>query len=289
MAPQQTLQPPQHQHMQPGAQAEMNPSPCMENPNYRAAKKLEGKVAFISGGDSGIGQATAVAFGKEGAKVAFSYLDEREQADVNKTTERLTQLGADPLALAGDLADVQVCQQHIQRVVDRYGQLDILVCNAAQQYVRQELTDLPDDQFEHTLRVNVLSAFRLIKAALPHMKERSSIIITISVVAYHGYPTMVDYAASKGALRAMIYSLSNQLVEKGIRINGVAPGPIWTPLIPASFPPEQVAKFGSQTPMKRAGQPCEVAPAYVYLASYEDSSFVTGQVLHVNGGELVDG
>ncbi len=278
--------PPQHQSRQPGIEAEMNPRPIFDDPNYTGSGKLAGKVAFISGGDSGIGRAVAVAFAKEGANVAISYLDEK--TDAEETKQLIEAKGTKCILLPGDIGEETNCKKMIEETISEFGQLDILVNNAAWQVVQNSIEDITAEQLEQTFRTNIFSCFHFVKAALPHLKKGSSIINTTSVTAYHGHEQLVDYSSTKGAMVTFTRSLSMQLVKKGIRVNGVAPGPIWTPLIPASFPADQVASFGSNSPMKRAGQPFELAPAYVYLAS-NDSSYVSGQVIHVNGGEIVNG
>lgn len=278
--------PPQHQDKQPGIEAMMKPRPIFDDPNYKASEKLSGKVAFISGGDSGIGRAVAIAFAKEGANVAIAYLDETE--DATETKQLIEAKGTQCLLLQGDVAEETICVKMIEDTVNQFGQLDILVNNAAWQIVQNNIKNISTEQLERTFRINIFSCFHFVKAALPHLKQGSSIINTASVTAYHGHEQLVDYSSTKGAMVTFTRSLSMQLAGQGIRVNGVAPGPIWTPLIPASFPASQVASFGSKTPMKRAGQPFELAPAYVYLAS-DDSSYVSGQMIHINGGEIVNG
>lgn len=278
--------PPQHQTKQPGIEAEMKPRPIFDDPNYKGSGKLSGKVAFISGGDSGIGRAVAIAFAKEGANIAIGYLD--ETVDAEETKQLVEAKGVQCYLIQGDIASEATCQKMIDDTVKKFGQLHILVNNAAWQVVQNTITNITATQLERTFQINIFSCFHFIKAALPHLKEGSSIINTTSVTAYHGHEQLVDYSATKGAMVTLTRSLSMQLVRQGIRVNGVAPGPIWTPLIPASFPASQVASFGSNTPMKRAGQPFELAPAYVFLAS-NDSSYISGQIIHVNGGEIVNG
>lgn len=278
--------PPQHQQKQPGLEAEMTPRPIFDDPNYVSSGKLNEKVALITGGDSGIGRAVAIAFAKEGANVAIAYLD--EVADAEETKQLVEAKGVQCLLLQGDIADASVCSKMVSDTVSQFGQLDILVNNAAMQIVQNNISNITVEQLERTFQVNIFSFFYFVKAALPHLKQGSSIINTASVTAYHGHEQLVDYSATKGAIVTFTRSLSMQLVGQGIRVNGVAPGPIWTPLIPASFPATQVANFGSNTPMKRAGQPFELAPTYVFLAS-NDSSYISGQIIHVNGGEIVNG
>lgn len=286
MPEEQPLQPPQHQDEQPGHESEMTPKPKADDPQYRGSGKLQGKVALITGGDSGIGRAAAIAFAKEGADVAIVYLNEHD--DAKETKQTVEQLGRRALAIAGDIGDEAFCQQAVQQTVDEFGKLDILVNNAAEQHPQQSIEDISAEQLERTFRTNIFSMFFLTKAALKHLKEGSAIINTTSVTAYKGSPQLLDYSSTKGAIVAFTRSLSQSLVEKGIRVNGVAPGPIWTPLIPSTFPEEKVASFGKQVPMGRAGQPEEVAPSYVFLAS-DDSSYMSGQILHPNGGEVVNG
>jgi len=283
---QQAAQPPQHQEHQPGSEAEMSPRPRFEGAVHQGNQKLQGKVALITGGDSGIGRAVAIAYAKEGADVAISYLNEDEDAD--ETKAKIEQEGRRCLAIAGDLGSESFCQEVIQKVIDEFGQLDVLVNNAGEQHPQNNIEDITAEQLERTFRTNIFAMFFLTKAAMPHLKEGSAIINTTSVTAYNGNPWLLDYSATKGAIVAFTRSLSLSLVQKGIRVNGVAPGPIWTPLIPSTFPDEKAENFGKQVPMHRAGQPEEVAPSYVFLAS-SDSSYMSGQVLHINGGDIVSG
>lgn len=279
------LQMPQHQDQQPGLQSEMTPQP-KSGETYRAAGKLENKVALITGGDSGIGRAVAILYAKEGADVAIAYLNEHEDA---QETQRLVEAeGRKCIILPGDIGNEKFCQELVQQTVSRLGKLDILVNNAAEQHPQKSLEDITAEQLERTFRTNIFGMFFLTKAAMPQLKEGSIVINTTSVTAYQGNPQLLDYSSTKGAIVAFTRSLSQALVEKGIRVNGVAPGPIWTPLIPSTFPAQQVATFGQQVPMSRAGQPEEVAPCYVFLAS-SDSSYMSGQILHPNGGEVVNG
>ena len=280
------LQPPQHQDQQPGRESEMTPKPKSDDPQYRGSGKLEGKVALITGGDSGIGRAVAIAFAKEGADVAIMYLNEHDDA---KETKRLVEeLGRRAVAIAGDIGDENFCQQAVQQAVGEFGKLDILVNNAAEQHPQESIEDISKEQLERTFRTNIFSMFFMTKAAMKHLQEGSAIINTTSVTAYQGSPQLLDYSSTKGAIVAFTRSLSQSLVEKGIRVNAVAPGPIWTPLIPSTFPEDKVASFGKQVPMQRAGQPEEIAPSYVFLAS-NDSSYISGQVIHPNGGTVVNG
>ncbi|HEX7056407.1 MAG TPA: SDR family oxidoreductase [Bacilli bacterium] len=283
---QQTPFPPQHQNRQPGIESVMEPRPVYDRPNYRGSGKLQDKVAIITGGDSGQGRAVAVAFAKEGADVAIVYLN--EHSDAEETKRAVAQSGRRCLALAGDIGHESFCRHVVEQTVEHFGKLDILVNNAAEQYVQNSLEDITTEQLEKTFRTNFYSVFFLTKAALPHMKPGSAIINAASLTAYEGNEQLIDYSATKGAIVAFTRSLSKSLHSRGIRVNGVCPGNIWTPLIPASFPAEQVANWGAKTPMKRAGQPCEVAPAYVFLAS-EDASYMSGQFLHINGGVVING
>lgn len=278
--------PPQHQEQQPGLEAEMNPQPSAEGRDYRAAGKLQDKAALITGGDSGIGRAAAIAFAKEGADVAIAYLNEHE--DANKTKELIEQEGRKCILIAGDVGNESFCRKIVEETLGAFGRLDVLVNNAAEQHVKQSILEISAEQLERTFRTNIFSMFHTVKAALPHMKQGARIINTTSVTAYRGSAHLLDYSSTKGAIVAFTRSLSQQLAEKGILVNAVAPGPVWTPLIPATFPAEKVAEFGTSVPLGRAGQPDEIAPCYVFLAS-DDSSYMTGQVLHPNGGELING
>lgn len=282
----QNLQPPQHQEQQPGKEHEMTPRPQAKDSKYKGSDKLKDKVALITGGDSGIGRAVAIVFAKEGADVAIVYLNEHE--DAKKTKEMVEQEGRRCLTISGDIGDEEFCQQAVQQTVNGFGKLDILVNNAAEQHPQESLEKISAEQLEKTFRTNIFSMFYLTKAALPHLREGSTIINTTSVTAYQGNPRLLDYSSTKGAIVAFTRALSQSLVEKKIRVNGVAPGPIWTPLIPATFPEDDVASFGAQVPMQRVGQPEEVAPSYVFLAS-DDSSYMSGQILHPNGGVVVNG
>lgn len=282
----QAQQPPQHQDRQPGIESEMTPRPQAEDSQYQGSGKLQGKVALITGGDSGIGRAVALAYAKEGADVAIAYLDEHE--DAKQTKQQVEEESRRCLAIAGDVGDESFCQQAVQQTVDEFGQLDILVNNAAMQQPQESIEQISAEQLQRTFQTNIFSMFYLTKAALPHLKAGSAIINTTSVTAYKGNPGLLDYSTTKGAIVAFTRSLSQALVEKGIRVNGVAPGPVWTPLIPATFPGEKVETFGAQVPMKRPGQPEEIAPSYVFLAS-DDTSYMAGQILHPNGGSVVNG
>ena len=281
----QTL-PPQHQDQQPGIESEMHPKPVAEDSKYRGSGKLKGKVALITGGDSGIGRAVAIVFAKEGADVAIGYLNEHQDAE--ETRRQVEGEGRRCLLVAGDIGDEAFCQQMVERTVSELGTLDILVNNAAEQHPQESIEQISAEQLERTFRTNIFSMFYLTKAALKHLKKGSAIINTTSVTAYKGSPQLLDYSSTKGAIVAFTRSLSQALVEKGIRVNGVAPGPIWTPLIPSTFPEDKVASFGADVPLKRPGQPEEVANCFVFLAS-DDSSYMAGQILHPNGGEVVNG
>ncbi|ASS87990.1 NAD(P)-dependent oxidoreductase [Geobacillus lituanicus] len=281
---QQTTLPPQHQTRQPGLQTEMNPQPVTIKDSYKGSGKLKNKTAIISGGDSGIGRAVAVHFAKEGADVAILYLNEHEDAD--ETKRLIEQEGRRCLAIAGDIGDEAFCKEAVKQTIEAFGKLDIVVNNAAEQHPQPNFLNITAAQLEKTFRTNVFGCFFLTKAALPHLKSGSAIINTASITAYEGNEQLIDYSATKGAIVAFTRSLAKALVGQGIRVNGVAPGPIWTPLIPSTFKSEQVATFGANTPMKRPGQPCEVAPCYVFLAS-DESSYMTGQMLHVNGGKFI--
>jgi NAD(P)-dependent dehydrogenase (short-subunit alcohol dehydrogenase family) len=282
---QKKTRPAQKQSRQPGREYEMRPRPRVQLPEYRPAGKLQGKTALITGGDSGIGRAVAIAFAKEGADVAIGYLNEHQDAD---ETKRLVEAeGKRCITIAGDVGDEKFCQKSIEQTVRELGKLDILVNNAAEQHPQDSIEEITAEQLDRTFRTNIFSMFFLTKAAMKHLKPGSAIINTSSVTAYRGSPQLLDYSATKGAIVAFTRSLSEKLASKGIRVNAVAPGPIWTPLIPSTFPKEKVEKFGSDVPMGRPGEPAEVAPCYVFLAS-SDSSYITGQVLHPNGGEIVN-
>ncbi|BAY80100.1 short-chain dehydrogenase/reductase SDR (plasmid) [Nostoc linckia NIES-25] len=281
----QKLQPPQQQQP-PGTESEMTPKPKADDAQYQGSGKLQNKVALITGADSGIGRAVAIAFAKEGADVAILYLNEHD--DAKETKHLVEKQGRRAVTIAGDIGDENFCQQAIQQTIGEFGKLDILINNAAEQHPKQSIEEITKEQLERTFRTNIFSMFFMTKAALKHLNEGSSIINTTSVTAYKGNAQLLDYSSTKGAIVAFTRSLSQSLVSKGIRVNAVAPGPIWTPLIPSTFPEEKVETFGKQVPMQRAGQPEEVAPSYVFLAS-DDASYMSGQVLHVNGGDVVNG
>jgi len=278
-------QPKQHQTEQPGREKKMTPKPEAETPHHVGTGKLADKVAIITGGDSGIGRAVAIAFAKEGAKVVISYLNEHD--DAKQTKCLVEKEGGECLLMAGDIGKEPFCKKIVDKTVAAFGRLDILVNNAAEQHPKENLEEISANQLERTFRTNIFSYFYLAKAALPHLKKGSAIINTTSVTAYRGSDHLLDYSATKGAIVAFTRSLSKNLAKKEIRVNGVAPGPIWTPLIPSTFSRKEVAEFGTDVPLGRPGEPSEVAPCFVFLAS-EDSSYMTGQVLHPNGGEIVN-
>ncbi|WP_242220903.1 SDR family oxidoreductase [Bacillus cereus group sp. BfR-BA-01380] len=278
--------PPQYQPQQPGIESLMIPRPISENPNYSGSNKLLNKVAIITGGDSGIGRAIAIAFAKEGADIVIVYLN--EHGDASETKDRVNQLGRQCLTIAGDIGDDGFCHYVVKKTMEAFGHLEILINNAGEAHTQASISDISAKQLQRTFQTNIFSYFYLTQAAMPYLKNRSSIINTASLAAYNGLDPAIDYAASKGAVVAFTRSLALSVINQGIRVNGVAPGPVWTPLIPSSAPPELYATLGSNTPMKRTAQPFELAPAYVYLAS-DDSSYVTGQILHVNGGVIING
>lgn len=276
--------PAQHQDLQPGLEYKMTPLPIYENPNYIASKKLEGKVAIISGGDSGIGRAVSVLFAKEGANIVISYLNEHR--DANYTKQVIEDLGRKCLLIPGDLRDENLSKYIAETTMKTFGKIDILVNNCGVQFPQDSILNISSQQLKDTFETNIYTFFYLTKAVLPYLKENSSIINTTSITAFDGKKNLIDYSATKGAITVFTKSLALSLADSKIRVNAVAPGPIWTPLIPASFTKEQVEIFGAETPLKRAGQPFELAPAYLYLAS-DDSRYVTGQIIHVNGGTIV--
>ncbi|MHB1294680.1 MAG: SDR family oxidoreductase [Anaerolineae bacterium] len=276
--------PPQTQERQPGREHQMEPRPQAQDAGYRGSGKLSGKVAVITGGDSGIGRAVAIAYAKEGADVAIVYLEEHQDAE--ETKRLVEEHGQKALLIPGDIQEETFCREAIERTVHALGHLDILVNNAAVQFPKESIEEITADQLQRTFATNIFAMFYMVKAALKHLGEGSAIINTTSVTAYRGSPNLLDYSATKGAIVSFTRSLALALVERKIRVNAVAPGPIWTPLIPSTFPQEKVETFGSNSAMKRPGQPEEVAPAYVFLAS-DDGSYITGEVIHVNGGGMV--
>ncbi|MEK5067337.1 SDR family oxidoreductase [Sporosarcina sp. FSL K6-1508] len=278
--------PGQTQDQQPGVEAEMSPAPIYDDENYKGSGKLNGKTALITGGDSGIGRAVAVAFAKEGANVAIAYLGEQEDIDADKTVKLIEGYGGKALKIRTDISEEEHCEQLIDEVVDKFGGLNILVNNAGKQFPQDDISAITADQLRETFDTNFFGLFYMTKAALNHMTDGDAIVNTSSVTAYNGSPGLLDYSATKGAITSFTRSLALNLAEKGIRVNAVAPGPIWTPLIPATFDAKKVAQHGADTPVKRRGQPAENAPAYVFLAS-SDSSYMTGQTIHVDGGGFV--
>lgn len=273
--------PPQHQPIQPGLETLMCPRPIFDNPEYIGSGKLKNKVALITGGDSGIGRAVSLAFAKEGADIVIVYLN--EHVDALETKDLVEAQGRKCMLIAGDLREESFCKKIVEDTISNFGKLDVLINNAGVQFPQSNLLDITSQQLEDTYRTNIFPLFYVTKAALPHLKMGSTIINTASVTAYKGAELLIDYSSTKGAIVSFTRSLALSLVSKGIRVNGVAPGPIWTPLQPSSYSAEYITTFGLDTPMKRSGQPVELAPTYVYLAS-DDSTYVTGQILHVNGG-----
>jgi len=277
--------PPQSQKL-PGSEKKMKPQPVYDYPEVKGSGKMKGKIALITGGDSGIGRAVAVLFAKEGANIAISYLNEHEDAKITKSA--VEQYGQQCLLMAGDVSKENFCKKLVQKTIDKYGGLTTLVNNAAMQVEAETLEELKTGNLVKTFQTNIFSMFWITKYALPYLKKGSTIINTSSVTAYRGSPTLLDYSSTKGAIVAFTRSLAQNLIEKEIRVNGVAPGPIWTPLIPASYDAKKTAQHGKKSPMERPGQPVEVAPCYLFLAT-DDSSYMSGQFLHPNGGELVNG
>ncbi|MCE5129874.1 SDR family oxidoreductase [Staphylococcus saprophyticus] len=273
------------QDRQPGIQKDMNPQPITEMESYKSGGKLKGKVALITGGDSGIGRAIAVLYAKEGANVAIGYYDEHEDAEA--VVEQISSLGVTAKAYAHDLKKVEDSQKLIEKVIADFGELNILVNNGGVQFPQDHFEDIAPEQIKETFETNIFGMMFLSQAAVPHLKEGDAIINTTSVTAYRGSAHLIDYSATKGAIVAFTRSLATTLMSKGIRVNAVAPGPIYTPLIPATFSEDKVENQGGETPMERRGQPAELAPSYVFLASYADSSYITGQVIHVNGGDYI--
>ena len=276
--------PAQRQYSQPGMEFLMTPPPIFENPNWIPSNKLNGKVAIITGGDSGIGRAVSILFAKEGADIVIVYFNEKD--DAKQTKKIIESFGRRCLLLSGDLRLENFSTFIVDSTIRTFGKIDILVNNSAVQFPQDSILDISDEQLKNTFETNIFSFFYLTKAVLPHLEANSSIINTTSVTAFEGHKTLIDYSCTKGAITVFTKSLALSLADSKIRVNAVAPGPIWTPLIPASFTPQEVEFFGTDVPLKRAGQPFEVAPAYLYLAS-DDSRYVTGQVIHVNGGSMV--
>lgn len=279
------VRPPQKQK-RPGQESKMKPQPDSEPKDYPKAGKLNDKVALITGGDSGIGKATALLFAKEGAKISIAYLNEDNDAEITK--RKIEELNGECLLIKGDLSKEKHCEKVVEKTINEFGKLDILINNAALHWEKEKIEDITTEQLVKTFNNNFFSYFWVTKYAIPYLKKGSSIINTSSVTAYRGSPKLIDYSATKGAVIAFTRSLALNLMDKGIRVNAVAPGPIWTPLIASTFDAEKVAKFGSDAPMKRAGMPDEVAPCFLFLAS-NDASYITGQVLHPNGGEIING
>ncbi|MEJ7769538.1 MAG: SDR family oxidoreductase [Chitinophagaceae bacterium] len=283
---QKVIREPQEQEL-PGSEKDMNPNPVFDNPDRKGSGKLQNKIAFITGADSGIGRAVAVLFAKEGADIINVYLNEHEDAKV--TSEHVERYGRKCLSIPGDITHEDFCKEAVHQAIQEFGKIDILVNNAAVQFDQKNIEDITTEQLQKTFHTNIFAMFWFVKAVLPYMAKGSAIVNSTSVTAYRGSASLIDYASTKGSILAFTRSLSTNLVEKGIRVNAVAPGPIWTPLIVASFDAEKVAKHGSDVPMKHSGQPVEVAPSYLFLACNDDSSYITGQVIHPNGGEIVNG
>lgn len=276
--------PPQHQNQQPGKESVMNPLPVFDDPRYQGCGKLTGSVAIITGGDSGIGRAVAVAYAKEGADIALVYLN--ENSDALQTKQAVEAAGRQCVAIMADLRQENQSDVVVKKAIEVFGKIDIVINNAAVQFPQTSILNISKQQLRDTFETNIFSYFYLTKAALPHLHQGSSIINTTSVTAFEGHEQLIDYSATKGAIVTFTRSLALSLAKQGIRVNAVAPGPIWTPLIVSSFPAEQVKTFGTNTPMGRAGQPYELAPAYVFLAC-SDASYISGQVIHINGGQIV--
>jgi len=279
--------PAQHQ-AKPGQEHKLQPRPNYEAPLYKGSGKLRKKVALITGGDSGIGRAVAVLFAREGADVAFTFLDE-EKRDAAETKRAVEAEGQSAYPMAGDVRDPKVCRRFVQRTIKKFGKLDILVNNAAFQQHQESLEELTEEQWDQTFKTNIYGYFYMAKAAVQHLRDGSAIVNTGSITGLEGSKELLDYAATKGAIHAFTKSLAQNLVERGVRVNCVSPGPVWTPLNPSDKDPEDVAEFGADTPFKRPAQPEEIAPAYVYFASEADSSYVTGEVLTLLGGETTAG
>ncbi|WP_142415066.1 SDR family oxidoreductase [Hathewaya massiliensis] len=278
--------PPQHQNQKPGIEGLMNPKPVYCHDAYENFGDLSGKVAVITGGDSGIGRAVAIAYAKEGADICIIYLNEHD--DAKETKKLVEDIGRKCVLISGDVGNEEFCYSSVKKIIEDFGKIDILVNNAGEQYEQQSIIDISKEQLENTFKTNIFSMFFMTKAVLPHLKEGASIINTASVTAYAGNETLIDYSSSKGAVVSFTRSLSLSLGKDKIRVNAVAPGPVWTPLIPSTFTEVDVQKFGTNVPMQRAAQPVELSGAYVFLAS-NSASFMTGQVIHVNGGKIVNG
>lgn len=276
----------QTQSTQPGVEEDMHPAPIYDDPNFTGADKLKGKTALITGGDSGIGRAVAVAYAKEGANVAIAYLADQEDEDADQTIKLIEKYGGKAKKYQTDISKEENCKQLIQQVVKDFGKLNILVNNAGKQFPQESIEDITEEQLKETFETNFFGLFFMSKAAVKHMEKGDCIVNTSSVTAYNGSPGLLDYSATKGAITSFTRSLALNLSDQGIRVNAVAPGPIWTPLIPSTFDAQKVENQGSDTPMQRRGQPAENAPAYVFLAS-QDSSYMTGQTIHVDGGDFV--
>lgn len=274
--------PPQHQNVQPGMEYLMMPKPVFDNPNYKASGKLLGKVAIITGGDSGIGRAVAVLFAKEGANLVIAYFNEDQ--DANYTKQYVERLGAKCLLLKGDIKDRSFSKQIVRETLNTFGKIDILINNAGVQFQQKELTNITDEQFDYTIKTNVYGMFYLTKEALPYLQPGASIINVTSITTFKGEPELIDYVTSKGAIVGFTRSLATNLASKNIRVNAVSPGVFWTPLQPACWEASKIPTLGSDSPMKRAGETVEIAPIFLYLAS-NDSTYTTGQVFHINGGE----
>lgn len=279
-------QPAQHQNQQPGIESEMHPQPEYIDSDYKGSDKLAGKVVVITGGDSGIGRAVAVHCAKEGAKLVIAYLNEHD--DAKKTKQLVEDSGQECLLLSGDVGNAYFCKKIISETIKMFNQIDVLINNAGELHAHEQFSTITEVQLLRIFKTNIFSYFYMAEAAIPYLEEGSCIINTADVVAYKGHAEFADYSATKGAIISLTRSLAKNLMDKKIRVNAVAPGPVWTPLIPSTFPAEKVKTFGVQVPMKRAAQPKEIAPSYIFLAS-KDASYFSGQVLHPNGGTIVNG